>query len=79
MYTYIHRNADAPSHFSLLKIYNENKGKIPILIKNKILKKLTENLSKDDKGKSIHVNRKKARDFFETGKVDEKGEYSIFA
>lgn len=63
MYSFIHRNADQPSHFSLLDIYNKNKGKIPLIIKNKILKKLSENLATDDKGKSIHVNRKKARDF----------------
>lgn len=43
------------------------------------MKKLTENLGSDSGGKSVHVNRKKARDFFETGKVDEKGEHSVFA
>ena len=47
-------------------------------MKNKILKRLTENLPNDDSSVSIHVNRKKARDFFESGKVDEKGEYTIF-
>jgi hypothetical protein len=50
-----------------------------LIIKNKILKKLTETLGADNGGKSVHVNRKKARDFFATGKVDEKGEHSVFA
>jgi hypothetical protein len=38
------------------------------------LKKLTERLSNDDSSVSIHVNRKKAKDFIESGKIDEKGE-----
>jgi hypothetical protein len=50
-----------------------------LIIKNKILKKLTENLGSDSGGKSVHVNRKKARDFFAKGKIDENGEHSVFA
>jgi hypothetical protein len=50
-----------------------------LIVKNKILKKLTEKLGYDDSSISIHVNRKKASDFIETGKIDEKGEYTVFA
>jgi hypothetical protein len=77
-FSFIYRNASHPSEFSFLKIFNENRQKVPLLMKNKILKRLTENLPNDDSSVSIHVNRKKARDFFESGKVDEKGEYTIF-
>jgi DNA-binding MarR family transcriptional regulator len=63
----------------LVQTYNKHRQQIPLLIKNKILKKLTERLSYDDSSISIHVNRKKARDFIESGKVDEKGEHTVFS
>ena len=56
-----------------------HRHQIPLLIKNRILKKLTESLSHDDSSISIHVNRKKAKEFIESGKVDEKGEYTVFS
>lgn len=49
-----------------------------MLMITKILKKLTESLGYDDNERSVHINRKKAYEFLETGKVDEKGEYSVF-
>jgi|LauGreDrversion4_2_1035121.scaffolds.fasta_scaffold232421_3 hypothetical protein len=48
-------------------------------MKNKILKKLTESLPHDDSTVSIHVNRKKASEFYDSGKVDEKGEYTVYS
>ena len=80
-YSYIYRqgvHSSTRSDFGLLKIFNLNKHKIPLLLKNKILKRLTESLSNDDSTISIHVNRKRASEFIETGKVDEKGEYTVF-
>ncbi len=49
------------------------------MLKNRLIKKLISNMGYDDSTVSIHVNRKKAQEFFETGKVDEKGEYTVFA
>lgn len=51
---------------------------IPLFLKNKLLKKFLESISSEDKGVSIHVQRKKAREFYDTGKVDEKGEFTVF-
>ena len=78
-YTYISTKVQHSKDFSLLKVFNSNKTKIPLILKNKILKKLIEHLPIDDSSISIHVNRKKAREFYETGKIDEKGEHTVFA
>jgi hypothetical protein len=48
-------------------------------MKNKLIKKFLETLSVDDSSVSIHVNRKKAREFFESERIDEKGEFTIYA
>ena len=63
----------------MLRIFNQNRSKVPLLLKNRLIKKILEGLSTDDSQVSVHVNRKRAKDFFDTGKVDEKGDYTIFA
>jgi hypothetical protein len=79
--TYVYRGlqSDTAKDFSLLSVYNTHKHKIPLALKNKILRRLTDNLGTDDSTISIHVNRKKAHDFYESCKVDEKGEHTVFA
>lgn len=62
-----------------MKVFNDNRNNIPLILKNKLLRRLVENLPVDDSSVSIHVNRKKAREFYDSGKVDEKGEYTVFA
>ena len=78
MFTFIIKNVDNVNVYSVLKSFNIHRNSIPLFLKNKLLKKYLENLSQDEKGISIHVHRKKARDFSEMGKVDEKGEYTVF-
>ena len=66
-------------NLQLLNVFNHNRQKIPLMIKNKLIKILLEGMSTDDGDVSIHVNRKRAGEFFETGKIDEKGDYTVFA
>jgi hypothetical protein len=78
-YSYLFLDAQYQSDFSLMQTYNKYRHQIPLIIKNKILKRLTERLGHDDSSISIHVNRKKAKDFTESGKVDDKGEHTVFS
>lgn len=49
------------------------------MIKNKFLKKQLETLGNDEGNSiSVHVNRKKAKEFFDKLKVDDKFEHTIF-
>ena len=48
-------------------------------LKNKYLKIILQDLSKDDKGNSIHISRKRALELRKEGQVDTKGEWTVFA
>ena len=48
-------------------------------LKNKYLKILLQDMSKDDKGNSIHIYRKRALELRKEGQVDSKGEWTVFA
>ena len=78
-YSYLFLDAQYQSDFNLMQTYNKYKHQIPLLIKNKIIKRLTASLGHDDSSISIHVNRKKAKDFIENGKIDDKGEQTVFS
>lgn len=69
----------ANQDLALFHTYSQNRHQIPLMLKNKLIKKVLESMECDDSSVSIHVNRKKAQEFFDTGKVDEKGDYTVFA
>ena len=81
-FTYIARKAVNVHDMSLLKLFNANRHKVPLILKNKLLRKLMESLSVDDSSStvSVHVNRKKARDWLDSNKgPDDKFEHTVFA
>ena len=78
-FSYIIKKSVGSDDFTLLRTFNQNRAKIPLMLKNRLLKKVQESLGCDDSSISIHVNRKRAKDFFDTGKADEKGDHTVFA
>lgn len=52
---------------------------MPWYVLNKLVKTHINTLPQDDEDVSIHVNRKKATDFAASGKVDRKGDQTIFS
>jgi len=63
----------------LLSTFIKNNDSIPWCIVNKLLKQHLSHMETDSDNISIHVNRKKAQDFAQQGKVDLKGEHTIFS
>lgn len=66
-------------HLPLLSSFKVSKSEIPWLILNKMLKLHLQTLGTDSDNESIHINRKKALDFANSGLQDLKGEHTIFA
>ena len=79
--SYVNQSVPAASikNLSLLSTFMKNKHNIPWIALNKLLKQLLNNMETDGENISIHVNRKKAQEFAQSGKVDVKGEYTIFS
>lgn len=79
MFSFITKSQLANKSLALYSTYSRNRHQIPLMLKNKLIKKVLERMESDDSSVSIHVNRKRAQEFFDSGKVDEKGEYTVFA
>lgn len=76
-------NQSVPSsniaNLSLLSTFMKNNENLPWITLNKLLKQLLSNMPTDGENIAIHVNRKKAQEFASSGKVDTKGDHTIFA
>jgi hypothetical protein len=57
----------------------EKKQLIPWSVINKMLKQHLNTLETDSENIAIHVNRKKSHEFAESGKIDLKGEHTIYS
>jgi len=79
--SYINQSVPSSSipNLSLLSTFMKNKENTPWMTLNKLLKQFLNNMETDAENIAIHVNRKKAQEFAQSGKVDVKGEYTIFA
>ena len=76
-------NQSVPSsniaNLSLLSTFMKNNENLPWITLNKLLKQLLSNMPTGGENIAIHVNRKKAQEFASSGKVDTKGDHTIFA
>jgi len=79
VFNYLSKQTKNQNDFSLLNVFNQHKHTIPLMVKSRYMKRFIEQLGQDEKSVSVHINRKKAKEFFDKGKSDDKYEHTIFA